>query len=307
MAFQVSPSVTVIEKDLTTIVPSVATTIAGFAGSFAWGPADEIIIVDSPKNYRSLFGDPYNWNAEEWFTGANFLSYGRNLLVVRRTTDNAKNAGMSGPNVSVYVPNDGTNMSGIEETVIARFPGELGNSLNVHIGGNSVTGSWAYWNYFKRSPRSSDNIVDLAGTTTYDQIHVVVVDQDGLFTGTPGEVLEKYESVSLHPLAKNLNGTSNFWKNRINETSRYIKVTGSEDIYDMGTFASGFMNEISLGLGTGPNVSAGEHVFLWNNTNTYSDSTKTKFVGGTGQEFTGNKVSQGLDSGKGYDLFADPE
>ena len=95
MAFQVSPSVTVIEKDLTTIVPSVATTIAGFAGSFAWGPADEIIIVDSPKNYRSLFGDPYNWNAEEWFTGANFLSYGRNLLVVRRTTDNAKNAGMS--------------------------------------------------------------------------------------------------------------------------------------------------------------------------------------------------------------------
>ena len=307
MAFQVSPSVTVIEKDLTTIVPSVATTIAGFAGSFAWGPADEIIIVDSPKNYRSLFGDPYNWNAEEWFTGANFLSYGRNLLVVRRTTDNAKNAGMSGPDVSVYVPNDGTNMSGMTATVIARFPGELGNSLNVHIGGNSVTGSWEYWNYFRRSPRSTDNLVNMAGTTTYDQIHVVVVDQNGLFTGTPGEVLEKYESVSLHPLAKNLNGSSNFWKSVINDTSRYIKVSGDIDAYDMGTIASGFMNEISLGLGTGPNVSAGEHVFLWNNTNTYSDSTKTKFVGGTGQEFTGNKVSQGLDSGKGYDLFADPE
>jgi hypothetical protein len=38
MAFQLSPGVLVTEKDLTSVVPSVATTAGGFAGAFAWGP-----------------------------------------------------------------------------------------------------------------------------------------------------------------------------------------------------------------------------------------------------------------------------
>lgn len=38
MAFQLSPGVNVTEKDLTTIVPTVATTAAGMAGLFEWGP-----------------------------------------------------------------------------------------------------------------------------------------------------------------------------------------------------------------------------------------------------------------------------
>jgi len=310
MPFQVSPSITVTEKDLTTIVPSVATTIAGFAGSFSWGPADEIVTVDSPKNYRNLFGDPYNWNAEEWFTGANFLDYGRNLLVVRKTSDSAKNAGMTAAAVTEYVPNDGKNITSLNPSVIARFPGELGNSLNVHIGGNSVNSDsgWDYWSYFRRSPNSSDNLINLAGATTYDQVHVVVVDEGGLFTGNPGEVLEKYESVSLHPLGKNLNGSSSFWKNVINERSRYIRVSGSEDIYDLGTTASGFCQDVDLGVVDGADVDSGQHVFTWSESQIFTTPTKTKFNGGIGQELNGaSKVTQGLGSGQGYDLFSDTE
>jgi hypothetical protein len=42
MAFQVSPGVQVKELDLTAIVPTIATTPAGFVGLFSWGPANEI-------------------------------------------------------------------------------------------------------------------------------------------------------------------------------------------------------------------------------------------------------------------------
>ena len=44
MAFQLSPGVNVSEIDLTTIVPSVATSIGAFAGQFAWGPVGEVIL-----------------------------------------------------------------------------------------------------------------------------------------------------------------------------------------------------------------------------------------------------------------------
>ena len=47
MAFQVSPGVLVREKDLTNVVPAVATSIGAFAGDFTQGPLDEITTVSS--------------------------------------------------------------------------------------------------------------------------------------------------------------------------------------------------------------------------------------------------------------------
>ena len=47
MAFQVSPGVQVKEFDLTTIVPTIATTPSGFVGIFSWGPANEVVTVST--------------------------------------------------------------------------------------------------------------------------------------------------------------------------------------------------------------------------------------------------------------------
>ena len=54
MAFQLSPGVLVTERDLTLVVPAVATTNAGFVGDFKWGPADEIRVIDSENNFVPL-------------------------------------------------------------------------------------------------------------------------------------------------------------------------------------------------------------------------------------------------------------
>jgi hypothetical protein len=83
MAFQLSPGVVVTEQDLTTVVPTVATTSGGFAGAFQWGPVEQVTTVDSETNLVNNFGKPNDTTAGYFFTAANFLSYGNNLKVVR--------------------------------------------------------------------------------------------------------------------------------------------------------------------------------------------------------------------------------
>ena len=58
MAFQLSPGVNVSEVDLTTVVPSVATTVGGLAGNFTWGPVDEVTIVTTEIRLVDTFGKP---------------------------------------------------------------------------------------------------------------------------------------------------------------------------------------------------------------------------------------------------------
>lgn len=68
------------------------------------------------------------------------------------------------------------------------------------------------------------------GTTAYatstgsvaDAMHIVVVDEDGQFTGLKGTVLEVFENVSKASDAKDSTGASNYYKDKINNTSRHI-------------------------------------------------------------------------------------
>ena len=58
MAFQISPGVLVQEKDISNVVPAVATTIGGIVGDFQWGPVQEIVSIDSENELVDTFGKP---------------------------------------------------------------------------------------------------------------------------------------------------------------------------------------------------------------------------------------------------------
>ena len=83
MAFQVSPGINVSEIDLTTTIPSLATTIGAFGGVFRWGPVGKFILVDSENTLAARYGKPTSDNYETFFTAANFLAYGNALYVSR--------------------------------------------------------------------------------------------------------------------------------------------------------------------------------------------------------------------------------
>jgi len=153
MPFQVSPGVNVSEIDLTTVVPAVSTTEGAIAGVFRWGPVDKVVLVDSETSLVNRFGKPTNHNAETFFTATNFLSYGNKLYVVRtaNTTDATgadgvlsayANVGAVTTNTNLIIANDdkiddSTVQSNIASETnvryIARYPGELGNSLKISV------------------------------------------------------------------------------------------------------------------------------------------------------------------------------
>jgi phage tail sheath protein FI len=302
MAFQLSPGVNVSEIDLTTIVPSVATSIGGIAGNFNWGPVNEVVTVSNEVQLVSRFGKPDNTNNEYWFSAANFLAYSNNLKVVRAanttTTLNAT-ANASGiliKNNDDYISNRETATNTTYGPWAAKYAGALGNSLRISVcpstqaysanltvtdnmranavaAGDTViningtatananvtagdlisvdNGStyiraasvnataivlstavsttitantpilrkWQYSGDFGVAPGTSSYVSDKGGSG--DEMHIIVIDEDGKFTGVANTVLEKYAFVSKASDASNNDGSANYYKTVINTQSQY--------------------------------------------------------------------------------------
>jgi phage tail sheath protein FI len=225
MAFQLSPGVNVSEVDLTTIVPSVPTSIGAFAGIFQWGPIGQVITISDEVNLVDRFYEPSGSNYEYWFSAANFLAYSNNLKVVRAasiaSTTNAVSNGSA-----VLIKNDDAyedNFSGGANTYgefAARYAGAVGNSLQVSLCDANTYSGWAYATEFTAVPSTSTYTSNAGGAN--DEIHIIVIDEDGQFTGTQGTVLEKYAFVSKASDAKDDSGNTNYYKNVITNKSKYI-------------------------------------------------------------------------------------
>ena len=264
MAFQLSAGVNVSEVDLTTIVPSVATSIGAFAGPFTWGPTNEVTFITDETRLVDRFGKPNNDNYEYWFSAGNYLSYSNNLRVVRaaNTSYSTLNASAN-TNGAILIQNE-DDYEGNHATanttngpMVAKCPGALGNSLRISMcpsseafssnvtalygsvvqpqaisgvttialngavsplqvndlvsfdGGSSyvrvtaanttsiniasaltstvanntaILRKWQYADQFKVSPGTSDYATSKSGAN--DEIHIIVIDEDGNFTGT---------------------------------------------------------------------------------------------------------------------------
>jgi hypothetical protein len=140
MPFQVSPGVNVSEIDLTTVVPAVSTTEGALAGHFRWGPVDQRILIDSEDRLVNIYNKPNANTATDFFTAANFLAYGNALYINRSVASDAVNAVSDGS--AVLVKNEDhyneTVSSTLTQDWVAKYPGELGNSLKVSVCQNSA-------------------------------------------------------------------------------------------------------------------------------------------------------------------------
>lgn len=411
MPFQVSPGINVSEIDLTTVVPGVATSSAAIAGVFRWGPVGERVLVNSETVLVDTFGKPTNFNAETFFTAANFLAYSDSLFVVRAAntvngTNGAFNAiaNTGAANVVAYaVKNredyDSKTSFPANVPYIAKYPGALGNSLRVSVcdsadayardldligtsGGNTITGSfninvgsstgtflfvssddvsqanayanailsaisvgdvvkignsslgaqyltvsavgapstvgttnatatitftdsnklaadfnvsntengnttvaniarnWKYFDLVDAAPGQSDFVAQYGNTAANDLMHVVVIDQDGQFTGVAGNVLEIFQNVSRATDAKSAEGASIYYKNAINQGSRYVWWANDR---------AGAASATAAAVASSTNVSP----------------LTQDFVGG--QDGNGEANVEITTLASGYDLFKSPE
>jgi phage tail sheath protein FI len=303
MAFQVSPGVNVSEIDLTTVVPAVSTTEGGIAGHFRWGPIDQLTLVSSEDQLVGQFQKPTSTVNLDFFTAANFLSYGNALYVVRVATTGQQNATLNAANSAAtlikgaddYESNYSAGIANVGDYV-ARYAGALGNSLKVSVcasatayqstlsGTYSVTSNtstitfsanqastlvagdlleigltagskqtvkvasvaangttatlettytgdtaaantslvrkWEYATVTDRAPGTSNYATQRGGSA--DEMHIVVADEDGLWTGVKGQVVEVYQNVSMASDAKTETGATNYYKDVINNRSQYM-------------------------------------------------------------------------------------
>jgi len=236
MPFQLSPGVNVTEIDLTTIVPAVGTTEGAFAGNFNWGPLQEIRTISSETELLNTFSKPDQNTFVDFFTASNFLSYARNLKIVRSAnTAIAKNASIGNgiliknqnDYVSSYSNMEAANTAGM---FAARYPGELGNSLKVSMYADTAyvarenwnSGVWDFAGYFDSAPNTSVFAASVAGKN--DELHLIVIDEDGKFTGTANTVLERFSYLSKASDAVTSDGSSNYYLNVINNLSKYIYI-----------------------------------------------------------------------------------
>ncbi len=266
MGFLVSPGVEVKEIDLTNVIPALSTSIGGFAGEFKWGPVDELISISSENDLSEVFGKPDATVSKSFLQAAGFLKYGNTLKVSRAITPlSSGDTVAASDTVSATAGNRGSDLieanyktqiknltdfyakqTAINKgvTFVARCPGEYGNSLKVIIshGTNGYqSGSDTPINLDLATVQAnfdaaagSLNTKDISGTSTAlaDEIHVLIIDEDGLVTGTPNNVVEKYQSLSLLSDSKEADGSSNYYYDVINQSSQYVFVNKIGDATD---------------------------------------------------------------------------
>ena len=330
MPFQVSPGIVVTERDLTTVVPNVATSIGAIGGSFQWGPVLERQTVTTENDLVRIFGEPKDTAGtamvvESFHVAANYLAYTNNLIVVRNVGASARNATVGDvdagtPSVVQNIDDyDSDIASFTDQLFIGKYPGAKGNSLKVHAmdshgwdktdyTGDALLLQKKFKAAFDRRPSTSSDVARANGwdgvTTDYimhtataqayvvgdkitqattsatgtvvaiaggyaaggtlvayqptagrfttgggnivsnnsspktivatkvvkdepitrnnDELHVMVIDEDGLFTNEPGEVLERHAHVSKAKDAKKIDGGSNYVANVLRTQSSYV-------------------------------------------------------------------------------------
>ena len=235
MPFQVSPGVNISETDLTTIVPNVATSIGAMAGAFQWGPVLERVQITTETELVNTFGKPNDETYKGFHIASNYLSYSNNLIVVRNVLDSARNSvvgeGVVGTAVLVENSTEYDSKTFSDQLFIAKYPGKLGNSLKVHAidshgwsatvsAGAETTLQNLFKSNFDRSPGTSTDVASAGGSN--DEMHVLIIDEGGLWTGSPGEIIEKHGYVSKASDAKRIDGSSNYVTNVLRNESEYI-------------------------------------------------------------------------------------
>ena len=107
-----------------------------------------------------------------------------------------------------------------EQLTFVQHPRGAGGLKRVVLDNSKIKRRWRYYDSVDRAPGTSAYVSDRSGSG--DEIHVVVVDEDGGISGTPGRVLEAFSSLSKAADAKTPQGDNNYYPDVIYNKSQYI-------------------------------------------------------------------------------------
>jgi len=103
---------------------------------------------------------------------------------------------------------------------IVQHPRGAGGLKRVVADNSRIKRRWRYYDQVDGAPGTSAYVSDRSGSG--DEIHVVVVDEDGGVSGVPGTVLETFSKLSKAADAKTPQGDVNYYPTVIQNKSSYI-------------------------------------------------------------------------------------
>jgi phage tail sheath protein FI len=112
-----------------------------------------------------------------------------------------------------------TNIATHDLTIVQKDSGS-GGLLTTITNGANVRRRWRYYDSVGTGPGTSPFVSDRSGSG--DELHVVVVDEDGDVTGVPGQVLETFEKLSKAADAKTPQGDSNYYPDVLYAKSQHV-------------------------------------------------------------------------------------
>ena len=157
-----------------------------------------------------------------------------------------------------------------------------------------------------------DQIADRPGTSAYaaarssknDELHVVVIDDNGTITGNSGTIIQKSLNVSKAKDAEYSAGSSSYWKKVLENSSEYIFAGGEPS----GTVETGFTgNNFTKATDTSWNQDAQGATFNCVGIATYSLSEGKNYDGGTDITAAGSLTATLANITNGYALYENKE
>ena len=129
------------------------------------------------------------------------------------------------------------------EQLIAKYAGTVGNSLKISMcpANGAAFSSWTYKEEFDSAPGTSAYVANASSdASANDEVHIAIVDEDGVISGTPGVVLETFAYTSLAGDAKTTDGTSNYLVDVLNNKSAYVWCADVAAFAELGDASSSF-------------------------------------------------------------------
>jgi hypothetical protein len=179
--------------------------------------------------------------------------------------------------------------------------------------------TWPYRSQFTANTGTSSYVSNVGGAN--DEVHIVVVDEDGLWSGTSGTVLEKYAFVSKASDARDDSGNSNYYKNVVSSKSKYVwwvahpatanlsSGTAWGSTANATSFKTTTANvEYSLSSGADGTVGTSQITTAWDNFKNAESIDISLCVTGTGNStIAGYVISNIVESRKDCVAFLSPE
>jgi hypothetical protein len=199
-------------------------------GVFRWGPVEEpVTITTNESELVTVFGTPDAETTVSFHSAQNYLLYTNPLIITRVVETTARNAYPTGETAAL-VKNFNDYQSKVAANTgisfIGRYPGTMGNAIEVSCANATGFDGWAYEDEFDFVPEGTD-------------FHVVVVDGTGAISGTAGTVLERFPSVNKTPGSKRADGTSAYIIDVIASQSNWVWLFDATEILFTATGSLG--------------------------------------------------------------------